>query len=292
MAIRNFDTHHSVSCSRCGRRDYSDKLRNEYPEIQGADWLGYIRNEAEPRGWIWTTFKDHETGEKKNLHFCPTCVYREMFPSFYKDYLASDYFQNLRKKRLARDGYKCVKCGTAMNLQVHHINYEHMGRPDEEIDDLITVCNKCHEEIHEGDIERWRSKKPVKQQEPFVLPFEIPFENRRLKGLEVPFKILRLEKVEDKEHNKVAKLTLEIRDSRFPIKVEDNLLLRDDYIPRLIDFFESIGLKEPGKRMERMLWDEAVGRTGKCSLEYRHTVTEGHFYHVEKYLPRVKEATA
>lgn len=284
MAIRNFDTHHSVGCSRCGRRDYSDKLRNEYPEIQGADWLGYVRNEAEPRGWLWTTFKDHETGEKKNLHFCPTCVYREMFPSFYKDYLASDYFQNLRKKRLAKDGYKCVKCGTAMNLQVHHINYEHMGRPDEEIDDLITVCKKCHEEIHEGDFERWRSKEPVKQQE--------PKKDKAIDIREVTFKIVGFEKSKDKNNHNMAKLKL---DCGFAI-VRNEIPLTSAYGQRLCDFFESLGLKEHGEPMERMLWEEVVGRTGRCILKIVDIeVLPGcnkTDYYVEKYLPRVKEETA
>ena len=44
-------------------------------------------------------------------------------------------------------------CGTAKNLRVHHISYATLGT-DAEIDDLVTLCDKCHEEVHAVDLGR------------------------------------------------------------------------------------------------------------------------------------------
>jgi len=63
-----------------------------------------------------------------------------------KNYLESDAWQNIRKKILNRDNNKCVVCGTSSNLDIHHITYERVG--NEDVDDLVTVCRKHHNEIH------------------------------------------------------------------------------------------------------------------------------------------------
>lgn len=65
----------------------------------------------------------------------------------YTDYLKSDYWKVLRKKRLKLDNYKCAKCGETSNLQVHHKTYifRGYGIPDE-INNLITLCKNCHQE--------------------------------------------------------------------------------------------------------------------------------------------------
>ena len=51
---------------------------------------------------------------------------------------------------MKRDGMKCVKCGCAKSvLQVHHTKY-HKDLLAWEYPEkyLITVCDKCHNEIH------------------------------------------------------------------------------------------------------------------------------------------------
>lgn len=69
----------------------------------------------------------------------------------YQYYLDSGYWQALRKLCFKRDDYKCVRCGSAKNLNAHHLNYMNLGRPGE-LDDLITLCGKCHTAVHEQDI--------------------------------------------------------------------------------------------------------------------------------------------
>lgn len=64
----------------------------------------------------------------------------------YKEYLQSDAWKAKRKAVLIRDGLRCQLCGHDRNLHVHHITYERIYAED--LDDLITVCNKCHDKVH------------------------------------------------------------------------------------------------------------------------------------------------
>ena len=68
----------------------------------------------------------------------------------YKEWVLSPAWRRIRNAKLKDSGYKCELCGSAKNLQVHHITYEHIG--DEPLDDLLTVCNKCHKKLHREDL--------------------------------------------------------------------------------------------------------------------------------------------
>ena len=63
--------------------------------------------------------------------------------------LPMDEYKALCKRVLERDGWKCQNCGFRNNLHVHHIVYRsHNG--EDTMENLITVCNLCHDEIHAG----------------------------------------------------------------------------------------------------------------------------------------------
>lgn len=68
----------------------------------------------------------------------------------YREYLKSESWQSVRRTALKRDGWVCQQCGTGKNLEVHHINYEHLGQ-EGELEDVITLCRKCHERVHAND---------------------------------------------------------------------------------------------------------------------------------------------
>ena len=81
---------------------------------------------------------------------------------WYRDFLSSEEWFELREKRKEVDGYKCRICGCGKNLVVHHLTYENGAEPD--MDDLITVCKDCHRYIHADDestYERRRSMFPL-----------------------------------------------------------------------------------------------------------------------------------
>lgn len=68
----------------------------------------------------------------------------------YKKYLKSDYWKDIKEQVHKRDNYKCRLCNSENNLQVHHKTYEFLG--NENLEELITLCKKCHFNIHKiGD---------------------------------------------------------------------------------------------------------------------------------------------
>lgn len=72
-----------------------------------------------------------------------------------------DYgFSSRREAILHRDNYTCQCCGKKnTRLEVHHIIYRSQGGTSDE-DNLITLCEDCHKDIHNGKI--ILTKKPKK----------------------------------------------------------------------------------------------------------------------------------
>ena len=57
--------------------------------------------------------------------------------------LEPDAYRQLSREVLARDGWRCQDCGTAQNLQVHHLRSRSRLGDDAE-ENLITLCAGCH----------------------------------------------------------------------------------------------------------------------------------------------------
>jgi hypothetical protein len=64
----------------------------------------------------------------------------------YKDYLETDHWKSLRKRKLKQSGYKCQICSSTKDLNVHHNTYENRGNEDD--CDLVVLCHVCHEMFH------------------------------------------------------------------------------------------------------------------------------------------------
>jgi 5-methylcytosine-specific restriction endonuclease McrA len=61
--------------------------------------------------------------------------------------LAPAEYNRLRSRVLERDGWNCQGCGSATNLQVHHLL--HRGRLGADVaENLITLCAECHRRYH------------------------------------------------------------------------------------------------------------------------------------------------
>ena len=59
-------------------------------------------------------------------------------------------YANSRAHALDRDNYTCQYCGKKnKRLEVHHIVYRSNGGNDD-LDNLITLCENCHTSIHDG----------------------------------------------------------------------------------------------------------------------------------------------
>ena len=56
-------------------------------------------------------------------------------------------YRRLMKRVLERDGWRCQKCGSLENLQVHHkIRRSQQG--NDSLENLVTLCARCHMAEH------------------------------------------------------------------------------------------------------------------------------------------------
>ena len=64
----------------------------------------------------------------------------------YEEYLNSSMWHNLRRKAYQRSNGRCEHCsGTAQGI--HHTLYPYKWE-DDNLDNLIALCNVCHRGIH------------------------------------------------------------------------------------------------------------------------------------------------
>jgi 5-methylcytosine-specific restriction endonuclease McrA len=64
----------------------------------------------------------------------------------YQEYLKSREWEVKRQAVLMWWGYKCALCNTTNQIEVHHNNYDRVGK--ELFTDLIPLCDACHTRHH------------------------------------------------------------------------------------------------------------------------------------------------
>ena len=64
----------------------------------------------------------------------------------FREYMLSDFWKDMRYKRLKKDNFQCVLCKAKENLICHHLTYQRVFK--ENINDLIILCKRCHNRIH------------------------------------------------------------------------------------------------------------------------------------------------
>jgi 5-methylcytosine-specific restriction endonuclease McrA len=61
--------------------------------------------------------------------------------------LSVEEYTLLRRRVLERDGWRCQNCGSAKDLQAHHLS-KRSKLGDDALDNLITLCVACHQMQH------------------------------------------------------------------------------------------------------------------------------------------------
>jgi 5-methylcytosine-specific restriction endonuclease McrA len=64
----------------------------------------------------------------------------------YDEYLNTDHWRRVSRKKLNQVGNRCQRCGKHKNLNVHHLTYRTRGH--EKMVDLMVLCGECHEAFH------------------------------------------------------------------------------------------------------------------------------------------------
>jgi len=76
------------------------------------------------------------------------------------EYLKSEHWKELREKKLNINPI-CEKCGSDKRVEPHHLNYKNLY--DVQLEDLRSLCRKCHKYIHEEPIRKLREEKQRKK---------------------------------------------------------------------------------------------------------------------------------
>jgi len=126
-------------CTKCNRIFDIELFTNTAVDLHPCQYAYQDGFETEDNGGgFWVT---------KCNHFMPLDTRR-----IYKAWLNSEEWGKISNLKKKQAGYRCELCGSAINLVCHHITYEHLCTEDEHMDDLLCVCKKCHEKLHENDL--------------------------------------------------------------------------------------------------------------------------------------------
>jgi hypothetical protein len=90
----------------------------------------------------------------------------------YEQYLKTPAWANKREQALERDGHRCRVCNTSEHLHVHHRTYTRRG--NEDLNDLTTLCETCHESFH----------KRVKQEHLMAMTYTTPVARKSKEEIE------------------------------------------------------------------------------------------------------------
>jgi 5-methylcytosine-specific restriction endonuclease McrA len=85
--------------------------------------------------------------------------------SNYVKSLGGEYDQEVRRRVLLRDGFRCKKCDSKLYLEKHHIKYYVDGvsivgceLENDYLKWLVTLCADCHESVHADITSLWNPK--------------------------------------------------------------------------------------------------------------------------------------
>lgn len=81
---------------------------------------------------------------------------RELKEMKYEDFLQTDYWKMVSEQARINAHYKCQLCGcNDKKLNVHHNTYEHRGEEFKHMEDLICLCEDCHNFYHSKAFLEW-----------------------------------------------------------------------------------------------------------------------------------------
>lgn len=65
----------------------------------------------------------------------------------YDVYLNTPHWGRVKKAAYGRYGHTCFNCESKRRIHVHHLNYSRRGH--ENMEDLMLLCEECHQLVHE-----------------------------------------------------------------------------------------------------------------------------------------------
>ncbi len=127
-------------CIKCGGcvdrtrplsfKKYAVEIESEFSHYNYEKWKTEQNNETK---MLWECVKERNYDTSKYAK--------------YSNYIQSKDWKIKRNEALTRDNNLCQVCKKKPAEEVHHITYENLFC--EKLEDLLSVCKLCHNEIHE-----------------------------------------------------------------------------------------------------------------------------------------------
>ena len=133
---KNGSRHYGIQCLDCGNFEVMKKA--EIEAIQPLSTVPEIDQE------LADSYQEAERQRQEKIYDW----HRNEFFNKYNAYLQTYRWAVKRAAVLKRDPI-CKACGIAESEQAHHLTYAHVG--DEPLYELVGVCCRCHEKIHNHD---------------------------------------------------------------------------------------------------------------------------------------------
>lgn len=67
----------------------------------------------------------------------------------YQDFLKTPYWKAIAAHTKYKAGYRCQLCNSAYDLVTHHRSYDIHGREHAHMQELIVICDNCHNRFHD-----------------------------------------------------------------------------------------------------------------------------------------------
>jgi 5-methylcytosine-specific restriction endonuclease McrA len=159
---KTLDEFNNQASGYLGKRSYCRECQNKsHEDYRKSDHGKQVRN-----AWKKTE-KGKENERRYRLN--PETIRKVMSYHRSEEYRArrrnradNDRFGGNRKIVLDRDGHKCILCGSNHQIQVHHKDEMGRNKPKEiqnnDINNLVTLCAKCHIKQHNPVLKRWAAK--------------------------------------------------------------------------------------------------------------------------------------
>ena len=69
-------------------------------------------------------------------------------PKGYYEYIKSQFWTKRKIKFFKDFGKQCKKCSSKSCIQLHHVYYDNDNNGNEPNDQLVALCENCHEQFH------------------------------------------------------------------------------------------------------------------------------------------------
>lgn len=128
--------------------------RKEYNKLWARKWSRNLINKVKIRLNNLKYRQEHKLYFKTYLK-----NWRKSHPKYFIEKLHKwrnkNRFSGNREEVLKRDSYRCIECGTCLDLIIHHLDNKgrHLGdsknaKYNNKLENLVTLCRHCHGKLN------------------------------------------------------------------------------------------------------------------------------------------------